>query len=425
MLSGWRWKLLQIVRRLWVRATLIGLLGALAALLAAFAERFLPWQLPGRIGAQAVDDILNIIASSMLAVTTFSLSVMTAAFSAATSNVTPRATRLLMQDQSTQNVLATFIGSFLFSLVGIVMLKTGLYGEQGRVILFVATLAVIALIVVTLIRWIDHLTRLGRVGETTDRVEAATRDAIDAYLETPSLGGRPLPLDAPPPAGIAINAAETGYVQHVDTQALATCAETLDAEIRVAVLPGAFVHPSRVLLWANGANAPDDDMIVDLRACFTIAPERTYDQDPRFGLAVMSEIASRALSPAVNDSGTAIDVIGRQTRLLIRWAQGADAGAKDAEVALPRLLVPAIAPADLFDDAFTIIGRDGADRIEVQIRLQKALHALAETGSDTFRQCARAEAQSLLARALEALTFQQDADRLKATAVSLNAGEPR
>src|SRR5690606_41571550 len=69
--------------------------------------------------------LLNIIASSMLAVTTFSLGVMTAAFSAATTNVTPRATRLLMEDDLTNNVLSTFIGAFLFSIVGIIVLKTG------------------------------------------------------------------------------------------------------------------------------------------------------------------------------------------------------------------------------------------------------------------------------------------------------------
>jgi len=61
----------------------------------------------------------------------FSVSTMVAAYGAATSNVTPRATRLLMEDNTSQNVLGTFIGSFLFSLVGIIALGTGLYGAAG------------------------------------------------------------------------------------------------------------------------------------------------------------------------------------------------------------------------------------------------------------------------------------------------------
>ncbi len=164
-MSRWRWIFLQMTRRLWMRAALFAVLGVGTALAAVLVQNIIPWDLPANLGADSVDRILNILASSMLAVTTFSLSVMIAAYSAATNNVTPRATKLLMQDTTTQNVLATFVGSFLFSLVGIVALSTGIYGEQGRVVLFIVTLAVIVLIAVTILRWIDHLSRLGRMGE--------------------------------------------------------------------------------------------------------------------------------------------------------------------------------------------------------------------------------------------------------------------
>ena len=172
MISKWQWLLAQLTRTLWIRATLYVVLALAAALLAVLIERLLPGPLPVDIGADAVDRILDILASSMLAVTTFSLSVMVAAYSTATSNVTPRATRLLMQDTTTQNVLGTFIGAFLFSLVGLVALSTGAYGESGRVVLFAITLLVIALIVVTILRWIDHLSRFGRVGDTTEPTPA-------------------------------------------------------------------------------------------------------------------------------------------------------------------------------------------------------------------------------------------------------------
>jgi uncharacterized membrane protein len=102
-----------------------------------------------------------------------------------------------MEDSTTQNVLATFVGSFLFSLVGIVALTTGAYGEQGRVVLFVVTIGVIVLIVVTLLRWIDHLSRLGRVTETTRPVEEATLDAVKAWRKSPNFGGEG-PRDAQP-----------------------------------------------------------------------------------------------------------------------------------------------------------------------------------------------------------------------------------
>ncbi|MFN3673402.1 MAG: DUF2254 family protein, partial [Bosea sp. (in: a-proteobacteria)] len=131
MTSRWLWAVSQITRRMWFRASLFSILAVATALAAIVLAPSIPSDWPTKIGADAVDNILGIIASSMLAVTTFSLSTMVAAYAAATSNVTPRATRLVMEDTTTQNVLATFIGSFLYSLVGIIALSTGAYGGAG------------------------------------------------------------------------------------------------------------------------------------------------------------------------------------------------------------------------------------------------------------------------------------------------------
>ncbi|MFM9859339.1 DUF2254 domain-containing protein [Pseudoxanthobacter sp. M-2] len=435
MISKWRFMALRLGRRLWVRAGFFAVLGVATALLAIVAERFIPWELPGKIGADAVDSILNILASSMLAVTTFSLTVMVAAYSAATSNVTPRATRLVMQDVTTQNVLATFLGTFLFSLVGIIALSTGVYGDRGRVVLFVVVLGVIVVIVVALLRWIDHLSRLGRVGETTDRVEKATAAALAGRIETPCLGGRPWlasPL-VPPDGAVAVESETVGYVQHVDIGGLSALAEEHDFTVYLAAPPGAFVHDGKPLAWLVG-DAVDGDGAGDfgaaVREAFVVDAERSFEQDPRFGLAVLAEIASRALSPAVNDPGTAIDVIGRAVRLLQPWAHrgephpegtvGADDEANlgvrsgpDEDIACPRVHVPPLAVADLLDDVFAPIARDGAGIIEVQMRLQKALIALASMGDDAMTAAALEQSRRALVRAEAALTLPDDVARLR------------
>ncbi|MTH79948.1 DUF2254 domain-containing protein [Paracoccus aestuariivivens] len=402
-MTRWQWLLQRLTRRLWLRASLIGFLGIATAALAAVVEGFLPWHLPGTIGADAVDSLLNIIASSMLAVTTFSLSVATSAYASATSNVTPRATRLLVEDRLTQNVLSTFVGSFLFAVVGIILLRTGAYGDRGRVVLFAATIFVVALIVLTLLRWIDHLTRLGRVGETTERVEDAAREALEARLTRPYLGGKPL---VGPANGIEVCSTEVGYLQHIDMAALSDWAESASATIALLHTPGAFLHHGRVIAVVDG---PLDDP-TPIRDAFTIGTIRSFDQDPRFGLAVMSEIASRALSPAVNDPGTAIDIIGRNLRLLTLWAKGGNA----EDVIYPRIHVSPLADSDLVEDAFLAIARDGAGMVEVQSRLQKALMALADQSRPDMRAAALDQSTLALARSDQALPLPQDRDRLHA-----------
>ena len=448
-MSRWQWLMSRLGRQLWVRTSTIGVMGILIAVLSAVIEPYLPWDLLGEVSREAVDSLLSILASSMLAVTTFSLSIMVSAYGSATNTATPRATRLLIEDALTQTVLANFVGSFLFGIVGLIMLKVGLYGERGRVVLFVATILVIALVVVSLMQWIDHLTRLGRLGETTNRVEVAAHKAMEASLAQPYLGGEPLldpdhdiPADAVPVMG-----QEIGYIQHIDMPALAAFCAEHQTHVYLSTLPGAFIYPGSTLLWVASppalqgtgteggadpatAETADADRMAWARAlqsAFSMGNERSFDQDPRFGLVVLSEIASRALSPAVNDPGTAISVIGRVTRLLNMWAvalrapRDVDAN-KAREPDYPHVHVPAVTVMDLFDDAFMLIARDGAGMIEVQLPLQKSLLALSRVGDATFAEAARIHSRMALDRAEAALPLEEEKRRVRALAQAVKEG---
>ena len=410
MFSKWQWFLRQLTRTLWVRAVFFSFLAVASALLSIVLDPFIPEGLGGAIGADAVDHILDILAGSMLAVTTFSLTVMVSAYSAATASVTPRATRLLMQDTTSQNVLSTFLGAFLFSLVGIVALSTGVYGPRGRVVLFVVSLVVIAVVVMTLLRWISHLTYFGRVGDTTERVETVTANALEFWSRNPSMGARVLdhPETQIPKGAVAIYPDCVAYVEHLDVAQLSDCADELNCQIYVEAVAGSFVHPKTPLVWVAGDVS--DAFRQAVSQSYSLAPERSFDQDPRFGLCVLAEIASRALSPAMNDPGTAIDVLGRGVRVLANYAaQCADS----PEVCYPKVWVPNLKHQDLFDDFFTPIARDGAGLIEVQVRLQKVLHALTSNGPESVFAVARDHAQLALERGQQALPLPREKQALQ------------
>jgi uncharacterized membrane protein len=113
------------------------------------------------------------------------------------------------------------------------------------------------------------------------------------------------------------------------------------------------------------------------------------------------------LSPAVNDPGTAIDVVGTLLRLFSLWSKPASAAADDA-LKFDRVEVPEIAVRDMFDDAFTALARDGAGMVEVAIRLQKALHSLATIGDAEMRAAAEYHGRLALKRAGAALDMDED-----------------
>ncbi len=377
--SKWQWLLKRTTRKLWVRTSFFALLAIVTALISVVLNKYLTLPPAVNVSYELLNNILNILATSMLAVTTFSLNIMVSAYSAASAGVTPRATKLLMEDTTTQNALATFLGSFLFSLVGIIALGIGAYHEQARIYLFIVTMLVIVMIILTLLRWIQHLSVLGRVSETTTKVEQALLNAIQKRGNEPWLGARPWshpeskPRDSKP-----VYSNQIGYLQHVDMNHLESIAEASQCTIYIERQPGNFVCAGQSLVWVCGKLPEESDIL----AAFTIRTERTYDQDPRFGLVVLAEIASRALSPAVNDCGTAIDVIGRSIRALSLW--GELANQTPVKTRFPRLFVPSLNCQDLFDDVYLPIAHDGASQIQVQIRLQKALFALSDMHPKLF-----------------------------------------
>ncbi|MCS4312443.1 putative membrane protein [Pseudomonas sp. BIGb0381] len=356
----------------------------------------------------------------MLAVTTFSLSTMVTAYGAASSGVTPRATTLVMEDTTTQNALATFIGSFLFSLVGIIALSTGAYGTQGRVLLFAVTIIVVILIVYTLLRWIDHLSKLGRVGETIDRVEKAAITAITQRVQWPYLGGSAYPTDLSlPPGVITVKSELTGYVQHIDVSALGAIAQDDQIQIYLEVLPGTFVHEGMPLLHivslGNTRGGDTDTTREKILATLTFGVRRTFENDPRFGLCVLSEIASRALSPAVNDPGTAIDVIGRGVRTLTCWSKP-HVPSSQTDQGCKQVFLRGLTVDDLFDDFFAPISRDGAALLEVNVRLLKALISLSEIDPAIFKDACYRHVDLLITRAETTLALQHEKDQLNSLA---------
>ncbi|MBL0164024.1 MAG: DUF2254 domain-containing protein [Xanthomonadales bacterium] len=418
MFSRLQWLMLQLSRQLWVRATAFSVLGVVTALIALWVKRYIPDELPAKIGSDAVDSLLQIIATSMLSVMIFSLSTIVSAYASATSNTTPRATQLLMTDSTAQNALATFLGAFLFSLVGIIFLQTGQYGDSGRVVLYAVTLGVIAIIVLTLLRWTDYVLRLGRVGPTCDRVEAAATTAIRRRRASPYLSGHPREAgdSGIPNAALSIHTDTFGYVEHIDMQALQDAASEAEIEIYLVALPGHFAGAAQPLV--SVMRMPSADCIEAIRRAFSIAAARSFDQDPRFGVCVLSEIASRALSPAVNDPGTAIDILSRGARMLSLWSDNHPAliEAEAENVRFPNVHVPPVELDELFDDFFIPIARDGAGLVEVGIHLQKMLQTLACLGDHRYRKSAARHSAQALARARLALTLTDDIVRVEQAA---------
>lgn len=387
--------------RLWVRPAVGAVLAVAFALLAGLANLYVPEGTFPAIERETVEGLLKVIASSMLAVTIFSLSIMVAAFATTAASATPRATELVAGDQATHNAIAAFISAFIYSVVGLTALGLRLYGTSGRFVLFISTMAVLGYLIVTLIGWVKTLSRLGRISNTLQKIEKAAAAAMSDYKRSSSMGAAP-----PPPHfdGMhAVRAPRVAYLRHINMPALQSLADDAGVRLHVRARPGTLMHPAKTLLFVEGADAPATDKLLD---AFVFGDTRSYDQDPRFGLIVLSEVAQRALSPAVNDPGTAIAVMNAMARVIV------DSRADDDDEidACDALTLVELDEGDFIHAAFDPIARDGADCLEVQVRMQKLLGAIADNGM--LVNAARRQAAMALQRANAGLALAQDRQEL-------------
>ncbi|MDX1653594.1 MAG: DUF2254 domain-containing protein [Candidatus Competibacteraceae bacterium] len=405
----------RLRERLWLKPLAMCVLSVGLAFLAKAADygnvaHFVP-----NVSAETIETLLKIIAASMLVIATFAVGSMISSYASASDSATPRSFPLVISDDVSQNALSSFIGSFIFSIVSLIALLNGFYDSGGRFALFCLTLFAFAAVILTFVRWVDRIARLGRLGTTVDKAEAAAVRSFQARRRAPTLGG--VPVRPRPYGGDPVYGETVGYVQRIEMDRLQKCAEESDMRIEVAALPGTFSMPGRPLAFIIATSKETAGVEPKrIAACFQVAADRTFDDDPRFGLLVLSEIASRALSPAVNDPGTAIDVINRFVGLFVTWNKPVDENDK-IPCEFDRIEVPEISTHDMFDDAFTATARDGAGLVEVGVRLQKALHALARVGDSNMQKAAERHARLAIARAEYALHLPEDLDEIRSASM--------
>jgi uncharacterized membrane protein len=114
-----------------------------------------------------------------------------------------------------------------------------------------------------------------------------------------------------------------------------------------------------------------------LRDTTDLGDERTFEQDPKYAIRLLVDIAIKALSPAINDPTTAVQALDQIEDLLIRLGRRRlEIGAfRDGQGNL-RLLIAYPAWEDFLRLAFDEILSYGASSVQVMRRMKALVSEL-------------------------------------------------
>ena len=161
-------------------------------------------------------------------------------------------------------------------------------------------------------------------------------------------------------------------------------AQATDAVIVLACAVGDTLVDNTLLLRVHGGR----ELLAEtpLRRAIQTARERTFEQDPKYPLRLLVDIAIKALSPAINDPTTAVQAIDQIEDLLLRLGRRTlDAGCAMDERGVLRLVFPTPTWEDYLALAFDEIRQYGVSSVQVMRRLRSALLNLVDAVTDAER----------------------------------------
>jgi len=302
----------------------------------------------------------------------------------------PRLVLLFIRDRTLFHTLGCFVATFVYSLSALAWVDRG---GSGSVPLY-SILLVVMMVIVSVILFSFLVQRLNdlQISNVLHLVGDRGRQVIhtmyprrhDKKIDMQKAkcdrakrdvaGG---PLLGPATQSLTYSGRPRTIASY-DIEALVRAAQKADAVIVMASAVGDTLVENALILRVHGARTtlPEDTLIKGLH----LKTERTFDQDPKFAIRLLADIAIKALSPAINDPTTAVQTIDQIEDLLHHLGQRElDAGHVRDITGDLRLIFPAPTWEDYLALAFDEIRQFGATSVQVMRRLRSALIAVAES----------------------------------------------
>jgi uncharacterized membrane protein len=268
------------------------------------------WAISG--SPDAARQILTAIAAAIITVVGVVFSIVIVALTLTSTQFGPRMLRNFIRDRGTQVTLGTFVATFVYAILALGSVGQGRNGSFVPHISITVTLALTVADLAVLIYFLHHIAVQIQLPQVIAGIAGDLAEAIELQAGDPTVGADAqyaavLIAHMTEPGG-DVAAPRSGYLQYIEHQALVRLAAEVGAVIQLRYRPGHFLvqgHPY-VTVWPAGAA---DRVARKLARAHVTGPYRTLAQDVSFGVDQLVEIAIRALSPAVNDTFTALTCI--------------------------------------------------------------------------------------------------------------------
>jgi uncharacterized membrane protein len=295
----------SLLESLWVIPLVGAVVGGILGIVVSFADEEIGAPSLWQYSPSTASAVLISIVGATAALTGFVVTVTVLVVQMATGTFSARIMRLWYRDGMLKATLAVLVGTLTFSFSVLRRIDDDFVPDLG------VTLSgfFVSLSLLFFIAFFDRYLRRLRPAAVAADVAGAARSM---FAQTVLVADRPdirweYETTRADPT-LVVQANRGGAIQAVDPDGLVGWARAHRAELVLPHPVGDFVHTGEVLVRVYGG-AFGDRAAEELRGMIALGDERTFEQDPAFAIRIMVDMANRALSPAVNDPTTAVQVL--------------------------------------------------------------------------------------------------------------------
>ena len=256
--------------------------------------------------------ILSMFIGALITLTVFTFSQIMILLNQVASMYSPRLLPKLTSDRSLQLVMGANLGTIVLTVAVLLSIRSS---DDYRIPIF-SILICTALGIICLCLFLYFVTAISRRIQVSQVIENVYTDCMDMLDDLDERTSDSRYLEPPNTDGwFVVPAASSGYVGEVDYERLSKLGDELNTNLFLLVPRGAFVPQSLPLLRSE-RDLSEEEVTKILSA---IRPVRTtYDDWYLPNLRQLVEIALKAMSPGINDPGTALSVVDRLTAIFGR-----------------------------------------------------------------------------------------------------------
>ena len=261
--------------------------------------------------ADTARSVISVVAAGILSLTVFSFSMVMIVLNQAASQMSNRILDQLIGNRFQQLVLGFYIGTIvygLFLLTAIRDIDKGIYipALSTYLLILFAVLDIFLFIyflhyITQSVKYVVIIQRIAR------RTQALMRKHCKQQMESQPIANT---------KGQVVKAQQSGLMNGFDNKGLLALAAKEDVVVSVLHPVGHFVLEGTPLLQVTGERPLTDALTKALNNAVYLAQESHVDDHYYYGLRRLTEIALRALSPGVNDPGTAVESLRSLATLL-------------------------------------------------------------------------------------------------------------